>query len=138
MAAAGQRRHADTMSDTPIEQPSAAIAESLRSDRCVPCEGGIPKLTAEEARDQLAGLTDWTLSDDATQIERRWTCRNFASALSLLNTAGDIAETDDHHPDLHLTGYRHVRIVLTTHAINGLSRNDFIVAAKIDAAAGKV
>ena len=124
------------MSDTPDDTTSAATAESLRTDRCVPCEGGIPKLTAAQAREQLAGLQDWTLSDDATQIERRWTCRDFAAAMTLLGAAAEIAESEDHHPDLHLTGYRHVRIVLTTHAIDGLSRNDFIVAAKIDAAAG--
>jgi len=61
-------------------------------------------------------------------------CNHFVQAISLVNQIAEIAEDEQHHPDLHLTGYRHLEIVLTTHAIGGLSENDFIVAAKIDGA----
>ena len=59
-------------------------------------------------------------------------CKHFLEAIRLINEIAEVAESEQHHPDLHLTGYRNVRIELTTHAIGGLSENDFIVAAKID------
>ena len=65
-------------------------------------------------------------------ISRKITCKHFVEAMKLVNQVADVAEAEQHHPDLHLTGYRHLRIDLTTHAIGGLSENDFIVAAKID------
>ena len=71
-------------------------------------------------------------------ISRKWALKNFIEALALVNKAGEIAEEDQHHPDLHLTGYRNLRIDLTTHAIGGLSENDFILAAKLDAAAAEM
>ena len=75
---------------------------------------------------------DWTLDTDAKMISRKVGLKNFVEAMELLNKIADVAESEGHHPDLHLTGYRNVRIDLTTHAIGGLSENDFIVAAKID------
>ena len=98
----------------------------------------MPTLSRDEATAQLAALDGWTLSDDATQIARTWNAGDFATGMRLLDRVAAIAEAEDHHPDVHLTGYRHVRIELTTHAIGGLSRNDFIVAAKIDAAADEI
>ena len=62
----------------------------------------------------------------------QWRVQNFVAAMEFLNLVGDLAEREGHHPDLHLTGYRNVTIELTTHAIAGLSENDFILAAKID------
>lgn len=109
-------------------------AESLIAKRCLPCEGGIEALSTEQAQAQIGSLSAWDLSADGKMIERKWKMRNFVESMQLLQTVADLAEQEQHHPDLHLTGYRHVMVELTTHAIGGLSENDFIVAAKIDAA----
>lgn len=111
-------------------------AQQLTAKKCVPCEGGVPKFTERESKEQLAALGgEWKLGDDAKKISRRWKLKNFVQAMQLVNEAARIAEEDQHHPDLHVTGYRLVLIELTTHAIDGLSENDFILAAKLDAAA---
>lgn len=104
----------------------------LRAKKCLPCEGGVDPLSLQEAQDLLPALSGWGLDAAGKSIERKINCDRFTLAIELLNQIADIAESEQHHPDLHLTGYRHVRIVLTTHAIGGLSENDFIVAAKID------
>ncbi len=80
----------------------------------------------------LGQVEEWQLSDDGRSIFRKRSFPNFLEALSYLNRVGGLAEEEQHHPDLHLVGYRNVRIELTTHAIGGLSENDFILAAKID------
>ncbi len=95
-------------------------------------------LSPEQAQQQMAAIPEWQLSEDGKSIQRNWKLKDFKQALAFLNLAGGIAESEQHHPDLHLTGYRLLRIVLTTHAIAGLSDNDFIVAAKIDVAAAEV
>jgi 4a-hydroxytetrahydrobiopterin dehydratase len=100
---------------------------------CVPCEGGVPRYSAIEAEAQVALLPAWRLTHDATRIRRDLTLGNFREAIKLLNNVGALAERERHHPDLHLEGYRRVWIELYTHAIGGLSENDFILAAKIDA-----
>ena len=107
-------------------------SESLCQAKCVPCEGGVPVLERAAAVEFLVATPDWMLSDDAKMISRKASLKNFVQAMDLLNKIADVAESEGHHPDLHLTGYRNVRIDLTTHAIGGLSENDFIVAAKID------
>jgi 4a-hydroxytetrahydrobiopterin dehydratase len=107
-------------------------AAELTSKHCVPCEGGIPALGAEDVRAHLAALPAWKLTDDGRRIRREWRAKDFATALDFFHRVGQIAEAEDHHPDLHLTGYRQVVIEIGTHAINGLSQNDFILAAKID------
>ena len=109
-------------------------AAELVTQKCVPCEGGIPTCTPEFITQQLRGLADWHLTDDGKRIGREWKFKNFVDSLSFLNRVGAVAEQEQHHPDLHLTSYRHVRIEIWTHAIDGLSENDFILAAKIDAA----
>ena len=106
--------------------------ETLRQARCTPCEGGVPRFSAEEARSQLAELDGWELSNDSTSISKSWNCKTFVNSLEFANRIGEVAEQEQHHPDLHLTGYRHLKVVLTTHAIGGLSENDFILGAKID------
>ncbi len=107
----------------------------LTNRKCLPCEGGVDACPIAHSREQLHALTDWNLSDDGKLISRQWRLKNFVQAMQLINACADIAEREQHHPDLHLTGYRNVKIELTTHAIGGLSENDFILAAKIDAAA---
>ena len=106
--------------------------ETLRSKKCVPCEGGVPKITPSDAAVYLGSVPDWTIDELGKAISRKLKTTNFIGAMALLQKVADLAEQEQHHPDLHLTGYRHVRIELTTHAIGGLSENDFIVAAKID------
>ena len=104
--------------------------------QCKPCEGGVPAIDADTARRELGGLDGWSLSDGGDAIERSVNTGDFLSAVRLIERVAAIAEREQHHPDLHLTGYRHLRIVLTTHAIGGLSENDFIVAAKLDPVLG--
>ena len=111
---------------------STTSAESLRGKKCLPCEGGVPVITPEDAHTYIAATPKWTLDDGSLAISRKVVCKHFVEAMELLNQIAEVAESEQHHPDLHLTGYRNVRIDLTTHAIGGLSENDFIVAAKID------
>ena len=92
-------------------------------------------MSPAEAKEQIRSLDGWTLDAEAASISKSWTRKNFVDAMAFLNRVADVAEAEQHHPDVHLTGYRKVRIELTTHAIRGLSENDFILAAKIDAVA---
>jgi 4a-hydroxytetrahydrobiopterin dehydratase len=104
----------------------------LAEKRCVPCEGGVPPVTPEEATAQLAHLPGWQLTHAGKRIRKDWKFKNFVDAMRFLDRVGEVAEADQHHPDLHLESYRMVWIELWTHAIGGLSENDFVLAAKID------
>ncbi len=105
----------------------------LGTKKCQPCEGGLEPFELNQAKRQVQLMgSDWELVDGGKKICRKLKLQNFAAALQVINAVGDLAETEQHHPDLHLTGYKQVRIDLTTHAIGGLSENDFIVAAKIE------
>lgn len=106
--------------------------ESLRQKKCLPCEGGVPVIKPEQAASYLSTTPQWNLSDDAKWVSRKVVCKNFVEVMGLVNQIAELAESDGHHPDLHITGYRQLKIDLTTHAIGGLSENDFILAAKID------
>ena len=99
---------------------------------CEPCEGKTSPLGRDEAQGYMSQVKEWQLSGDAKSISRDLLCGNFVAAVEFINRVKDIAEAEDHHPDLHLTGYKKLRIELSTHAIGGLSENDFIVAAKIN------
>ena len=112
--------------------PSPVSAEQLCSTKCVPCEGGVPKLTPEEAKAQLAVLNGWELLSGPDRIRKSWTVKHFMAGLEFFGKVAEIAEAEGHHPDLHLVGYRKVSIEIWTHAIQGLSLNDFILAARID------
>jgi 4a-hydroxytetrahydrobiopterin dehydratase len=107
-------------------------AEELGSKRCRACEGDVERFSPDQAREQLDALSGWELSDDGTQIFKSWQTKDFAAGMKFLNQVAEVAEQEGHHPDLHLEGYRRVRIALSTHAIGGLSENDFVLAAKID------
>ena len=107
-------------------------ATELTGKLCAPCEGGMPPLGPEQVRSYLDALPDWKLAADGRAIRREWRVKDFATALDFFRRVGEVAEAEDHHPDLHLTSYRNVAIELSTHAIGGLSENDFILAAKID------
>lgn len=111
---------------------SENVAARLASQKCVPCEGGVKPLRPEQVAELLQALPQWRLAEHGKAIERRWQAKDFMAAIGFLQHIAAIAEEQDHHPDLHLTGYRQVRIEIMTHALNGLSENDFILAAKID------
>lgn len=115
----------------------------LLNKKCVPCEGGTNALTRDEANAYLSQTSKWLLDDDAKKISREFTFPSgggstsggkspFQQAIAFVNKVADIAEAEGHHPDLHVF-YGRVRIELWTHAVGGLSENDFILAAKINA-----
>ncbi len=108
------------------------VAQSLAAKKCRPCEGGLPKYDSQQSQAQLAALDGWRLSHGGDRIRKDWKMQDFAAAMEFLSRVAELAEAEGHHPDLHLEGYRNVWIELTTHAIGGLSENDFILAAKID------
>src|SRR5947209_5588572 len=107
-------------------------ATDLTRKHCRPCEGDVPALTPDEVREHLKAVPRWSLTGGGKALRREWRVKDFAAALDFFNKAGEIAEAEDHHPDLHLTGYRNAAIELSTHAVGGLTENDFILAAKID------
>mgnify|MGYP001460719625 CR=1 FL=1 len=106
--------------------------DQLLQKKCLPCEGGVEPYSLEESQQQLELLDGWLLTDDHQRIRKEWTVTNFMAGMDFFNRVAEVAEDDGHHPDLHIAGYRNVAIELWTHAIGGLSENDFILAAKID------
>jgi 4a-hydroxytetrahydrobiopterin dehydratase len=106
--------------------------EQLINKKCVPCEGIGKAFTYEEVQVRLDEIPGWVMSLDGKNIERTFTLKNFEECVHLINKIKDIAEDEMHHPDLHLTGYKNLRVVLYTHALGGVTENDLIVAAKIN------
>ena len=104
---------------------------SLTEKTCVPCRGGVPPLTPDEAADYQDQVLEWTITEGSTRIERDFKFANFAKAMSFVTRVGDLAESEGHHPDITF-GWGYAHIVLYTHKIKGLHENDFIMAAKID------
>lgn len=104
---------------------------ALHTQKCVPCEGGMMPLTIQEAEILMKQLDGWTLSPDVRKLSKSYKFKDFAEALAFTNKIGAIAEAEGHHPDIGLH-WGKVDISLTTHAIGGLSPNDFILASKID------
>ncbi len=111
-----------------MTEPSKALSQK----QCRPCEGGVEVLSRSVAETLLAETPGWQLDAQATSIRRDFKFKHFVEAVAMLNRIAELAEAQQHHPDLHLTGYRHLGVVLTTHAIGGLSENDFIIAAKVN------
>ena len=105
--------------------------ESLRDKECIACEGGIPPLTTDRAVALLAQLNEWRM--DGERILKDYTFKNFKETVGFVNTVASLAEKEGHHPDLFIHDYKILTITLTTHAAKGLTENDFILAAKIDA-----
>ena len=102
----------------------------LTQKRCVPCEGGVPPLEKGEVDRLLTQVPGWSLSKK--WITKEFSFKNFVEAMKSVNRVADLAEQEGHHPDIHIH-YNKVRFDIWTHAIGGLSENDFILAAKIDA-----
>ncbi|MGB5210111.1 MAG: 4a-hydroxytetrahydrobiopterin dehydratase [Gammaproteobacteria bacterium] len=106
---------------------------TLTAERCEPCEGGVKPLNREEAEELLKDLNaDWALNADATEIHRDFSFKGFYKTMGFVNAVAWVANAEAHHPDLEV-GWGHCLVRYTTHAIDGLSRNDFICAAKVDA-----
>jgi 4a-hydroxytetrahydrobiopterin dehydratase len=111
---------------------SANKSVGLTRKKCVPCEGGIPALSQEESEKLIEDVPGWELVEEGKKIRRRWTAKNFLAGIEFFQKVAALAEDEGHHPDLHLTGYRNVAIEITTHAVGGLTENDFILASKIN------
>jgi len=105
-------------------------ATQLANHHCVPCEGGTKPLTKAEYEVYLPQVTKWQIVAEKS-LQREVTLTNFKATITFITQVAEIAETEGHHPDLNLHDYKKVRITLTTHAINGLSINDFVMAIKI-------
>ncbi|MGH8231987.1 MAG: 4a-hydroxytetrahydrobiopterin dehydratase [Steroidobacteraceae bacterium] len=104
----------------------------LSERHCKPCEGGVAAYTGAQAQAAIKQLLpDWSLIEDAKALRREFSFRDFYRTMSFVNAVAHIANIEDHHPDLEV-GYNYCRIRYSTHAIGGLSENDFICAAKID------
>ena len=111
---------------------STPTLEDLLRKSCASCEGGVAPLSSEEVKALLLQVPGWEATEDSQRIRRRWIARNFLAAIDFFNKLAALAEQEGHHPDMHLEGYRNVTVELWTHAIGGLSENDFILAAKIN------
>jgi len=116
-----------------VRQPSVAnnARAHLADETCVPCKGGVPPLKGEElaaVKRELGG--DWNVVNEH-HLEKEFTFPDFATALAFTNRVGEIAEKEGHHPDIYLA-WGKVRVTIWTHKIDGLTRSDFVLAAKID------
>ena len=107
-------------------------ASDLAARRCVPCDGGTTPMPRAKAQAALAALEGWALSPHATAITRRWQVKGFARAAQLANLAVWLAEREGHHPDIRF-GWGYCEVAFTTHAAGGLTENDLICAAKLNA-----
>ena len=104
----------------------------LAQRKCKPCDGGVAALTRDRATQLLAQLdSGWSLAADTRSIRRELSFKDFYRTMSFVNAVAHLANIEDHHPDLEV-GYNYCHIVFTTHAVGGLSENDFICAAKVD------
>lgn len=105
-------------------------SSDLKNKKCVPCEGGVDPLSDEQISQWLRELPLWKLV--GKEIHREYQFKDFKAAMVFVNGVAELAEAEGHHPDILIYQYKKVRVTLWTHAIGGLSENDFIVAAKID------
>ena len=104
----------------------------LIDQKCRPCEGIGGAYTIEEIRSQMGEILGWQIASDGKSIERSFVLKNFVVCVNYINKIKDIAEDEMHHPDLHLTGFKNLKVVLYTHALGGVTENDLILAAKIN------
>lgn len=112
--------------------------EKLTERKCVPCEGGVQPFTAAQINGYLSQINPSTGSGqgwevlDTKKIHKKFRFKDFREAIVFVNKIAELAEQEGHHPDIRIFGYKNVEIELSTHAISGLSENDFILAAKIE------
>jgi 4a-hydroxytetrahydrobiopterin dehydratase len=103
----------------------------LADKGCIPCQGGVPPMTRQEAWKKISDIPGWELGDDGRRIQRRYTFHDFLTPWRFADRIAEIAETQGHHPDVCF-GWGYCTVSLQTHDINGLHENDFIMAAKIN------
>jgi 4a-hydroxytetrahydrobiopterin dehydratase len=104
----------------------------LTNKKCVPCEGGIDALTKNEAENLLKNTPGWELNENATEIQKRFNFKGYYKTIAFVNAIAWIAQAEGHHPDLEVH-YNNCLVRFSTHAVNGLTENDFICAAKVEA-----
>jgi 4a-hydroxytetrahydrobiopterin dehydratase len=105
----------------------------LTSKTCKPCEGGVSPLDMEQANSLLSEIhNDWSIDSNGKEISRTYSFKNYYQTMAFVNALAWVAHAEDHHPDIEV-GYNRCHVRYSTHAIGGLSENDFICAAKIDA-----
>lgn len=105
--------------------------ENLTNKKCIPCEGGVDPLSREGIEAFLNIVPGWSLGEIGDRIKREFNFKDFNESMAFVNKVAAIAESEGHHPDIHIF-YNKVNLELYTHAIGGLHENDFIVAAKIN------
>ena len=103
----------------------------LKNQKCQACSGNTPKFDEKQISDNLSKLNSWSVNDEQKMIYKKFNFKTFKQALNFTNKVGEIADLEGHHPDISL-GWGYSLVMLHTHAIQGLSINDFIIAAKID------
>ena len=104
---------------------------NLSQQHCVPCEGGIAPLSKSDAEETMKHIPNWILSQEGKNISRVFIFKDFTEAMVFVNNVAEIAEAEGHHPDISIN-WNKVHLDLSTHAIGGLSTNDFILASKIN------
>ena len=108
--------------------------DDLLNKKCVPCEGGVLPFDISEIHKYLKKVDGWDVKKNTKEIyflQKNFTFKDFVNSQNFINKVGEISENEKHHPDISF-GWGYAKIVITTHAIEGLSENDFILAAKID------
>ena len=107
------------------------MSKLLSQLKCKPCSGNTPKFSFDEIKNKLSEVNEWELNNNKEMIFKKFKFKNFKKALHFTSLVGELAEQERHHPDISL-GWGYCLIMIHTHAIKGLSTNDFILAAKID------
>ena len=107
------------------------MTKELKNQKCQACSGNTPKFDEKQISDNLSKLDNWSVNDEQKMIYKKFNFKTFKQALNFTNKVGEIADIEGHHPDISV-GWGYSLIMLHTHAIKGLSINDFIIAAKID------
>ena len=103
----------------------------LKDKKCQACTGNTPKFNPNQISEYLLNLDNWSVNEEKKMIFKKFNFKNFNQAINFTNKVGELADEEGHHPDISL-GWGYALIMLHTHAIKGLSINDFILAAKID------
>lgn len=103
----------------------------LHTIKCIACEGGVPPLSTDEVKQYIKQVKDWNVSADGKYISKRFSFKGFYKTMAFVNAIAWIANQEGHHPDMEV-GYNYCLVKYTTHAADGLTKNDFICAAKID------
>ena len=107
------------------------MTKELKNQKCQACSGNTPKFDEKQISENLSKLDNWSVNDEQKMIYKKFNFKTFKQALNFTNKVGEIADLEGHHPDISL-GWGYSLVMLHTHAIQGLSINDFIIAAKID------